>query len=193
MGGRTRLLLAALFFAGALGISMVWQPSAARAQWGAYGYPYGQPWGGGFGNSGVVIQRGFGSGLSLNIGPGGVTLYRGGYLSPSNYPYYRSGYGSYYGNGLGYGSYYGSGYGSYYGSGYGSYYGSGYGSYYGNGSHDYQPHWHSTQTPYGSYNWYGNGPHDAAPHQHTVTPFGTQSYSQTQSGPTTSFNGVPAY
>src|SRR4051794_39241930 len=67
------------------------------------------------------------------------------------------GYGGYPGTYYGSGAYYGAG--SYYGSG--GYYGGGYGipsfNYYGNGGHDLQPHWHTTQTPFGSFGWYGNG------------------------------------
>jgi hypothetical protein len=62
-----------------------------------------------------------------------------------------------------------------------------YGSYYGNGGHDYLPHWHITQTPYGPRAWYGNGPHDYVPHQHSYSPRSYQGYSPTWSGPTTSF------
>ena len=61
----------------------------------------------------------------------------------------------------GYG-YSGGGYGGY---GYGGGYGGGYGqssSYFGNGGHDFQPHGHVTQTPYGASTWYGIGPHDFA-------------------------------
>jgi hypothetical protein len=78
--------------------------------------------------------------------------------------------------GYGYGSY---GYGGY---GYGSY-----GSYYGNGGHDFQPHWHTTQTPFGGYAWYGNGPHDHVPHQHTYSPWSYQGYNPTASGYTQSY------
>jgi hypothetical protein len=87
----------------------------------------------------------------------------------------------------GYGDFSGSGYG--WGGGYGGQgvYGGGYGGYYGNGGHDYQPHWHTTQTPFGQNNWYGNGPHDFVPHQHARTPWSYQGYSDTGAGPTTSY------
>ena len=49
--------------------------------------------------------------------------------------------------------------------------------YYGNGGHDYQPHWHRTQTPFGSFSWYGNGAHDFRPHEHSVSPYGYRGYS----------------
>ena len=62
-----------------------------------------------------------------------------------------------------------------YGGGFGGQ--GGYSSYYGNGGHDYQPHWHTTQTPFGNSQWYGNGPHDFRPHQHTRTPYSYQGYS----------------
>jgi hypothetical protein len=98
------------------------------------------------------------------------------------------GYGGYGGGGYGGGGYGGGGYG---GGGYG---GGGYGSYFGNGGHDLQPHLHATQTPYGTSMWYGNGPHDLAPHQHSKTPWSYQGYSNTGSGPTTSFyNQQPTY
>jgi hypothetical protein len=63
---------------------------------------------------------------------------------------------------------------------------------FGNGMHDYQPHWHRTDTAYGSVYWYGNGPHDFVPHQHSVSPWGgVRSYSYTPFGPTRSYNGFP--
>jgi len=69
-----------------------------------------------------------------------------------------------------------------------------FGSYYGNGGHDFQPHWHVTQTPFGANAWYGNGPHDLVPHQHSRTPWSYQGYSNTGAGPTTSFyNQRPYY
>jgi len=85
-----------------------------------------------------------------------------------------------------------------YGGGYGGYGQSGgsgsFGSYFGNGGHDFQPHWHVTQTPYGPSTWYGNGPHDLVPHQHSQTPWSYQGYSNTAAGPTTSFyNPQPYY
>ena len=75
-------------------------------------------------------------------------------------------------NAQGFGGYPG-GYGGYYqGGAYGGgYAGTGYG-YYGNGGHDFQPHWHTTNTPFGSFAWYGNGAHDLRPHEHTVSPYG---------------------
>ena len=90
------------------------------------------------------------------------------------------GYGGYHGQGYG-GDYYGQGYYSqgyrgYYSQGYRGHYGKGYGvpstRYYGNGGHDFQPHWHTTQTPAGSFAWYGNGAHDLQPHEHTNSPYG---------------------
>jgi hypothetical protein len=48
--------------------------------------------------------------------------------------------------------------------------------YYGNGGHDFQPHWHTKRTPFGTFQWYGNGRHDLRPHGHTVTPYGIESY-----------------
>lgn len=90
--------------------------------------------------------------------------------------------------GFGYG---GGGYGGGYG-GYGGGWG-GFGSYFGNGGHDFQPHWHATQTPYGTAQWYGNGPHDAVPHHHTKTPWSYQGYSNTGAGPTTSFYSPQPY
>ena len=69
-----------------------------------------------------------------------------------------------------------------------------YGSYYGNGGHDYQPHWHTTQTPFGPSTWYGNGPHDFVPHEHSHSPWSYEGYSNTQAGPTTSYyNQQPYY
>jgi hypothetical protein len=104
----------------------------------------------------------------------------------------------------GYGDYPGGGYGGYgggYDGGYGGGYDGGYGvpsySYYGNGGHDFQPHWHTTQTPIGSFSWYGNGAHDYRPHIHNQTPYGITSYSsglfqQTQSySPPTPYTFMP--
>ena len=63
---------------------------------------------------------------------------------------------------------------------------------YGNGPHDYAPHWHRTDTAFGSVYWYGNGPHDYLPHDHSLSPWGgVRSYSFTPFGPTTSYNGFP--
>jgi hypothetical protein len=63
---------------------------------------------------------------------------------------------------------------------------------YGNGLHDYLPHWHRTDTPFGSAYWYGNGPHDFLPHHHSVSPWsGVRSHSFTPFGPTRSYNGFP--
>jgi len=94
-------------------------------------------------------------------------------------------------NRAGYGGYgYGRGHSAYGGGGFGTQFG----SYYGNGGHDYQPHWHATQTPYGPNVWYGNGPHDFVPHQHSRTPWSYQGYSNTGAGPTTSYyNPQPYY
>ncbi len=82
----------------------------------------------------------------------------------------------------------------------GGYYG-GYGaynpgfSYYGNGGHDFQPHWHTTQTPFGSFAWYGNGAHDLLPHEHTNSPYGGyRSYSPSPfGGVTTSYHTSTPY
>lgn len=88
----------------------------------------------------------------------------------------------------GYGpGYYGGGYGraygpSPYGGGYGPspYGGGGYAvpsySYYGNGGHDFQPHLHTRQTPFGTYSYYGLGRHDFRPHAHVETPYGITSF-----------------
>jgi len=77
--------------------------------------------------------------------------------------------------GFGYGGY-GGGYGGAYAGGYGGGYGGGYTApsynYYGNGGHDFQPHWHTTQTPVGSFAWYGNGAHDFMPHEHSHSAYG---------------------
>jgi hypothetical protein len=78
------------------------------------------------------------------------------------------GYGGYDGGGYGQG-YGGGGYAQGYGGGS---YGGGYQQYYGNGGHDFQPHWHNTTTPYGSFSWYGNGAHDLQPHEHVRSPYG---------------------
>ena len=91
--------------------------------------------------------------------------------------------------GYGGGEYGGYGYGGGGGGGQGQF-----GSYFGNGGHDFQPHWHVTQTPFGPSTWYGNGPHDLQPHQHSQTPWSYQGYSNTGAGPTTSFyNPQPNY
>jgi hypothetical protein len=108
-------------------------------------------------------------------------------------PAKAQGFGGYPG---GYGGGYGASYGSGYGGGYGGYNNPGF-SYYGNGGHDFQPHWHTTQTPIGSIGWYGNGAHDFQPHVHTQTPFGITGYSgglfqQTQSySPPTPYTFMP--
>ena len=69
--------------------------------------------------------------------------------------------------------------GGYYGGGSG-YGGGGYGvptyNYYGNGGHDYQPHMHTRQTPFGTSSYYGLGRHDFRPHGHQQTPYGITSY-----------------
>lgn len=59
---------------------------------------------------------------------------------------------------------------------------------YGVGRHDLRPHWHRTDTPFGSVHWYGTGRHDYLPHHHRVTPYGVRSYSYTPFGPTTSYH-----
>jgi len=65
---------------------------------------------------------------------------------------------------------------------------------YGNGAHDYAPHWHRTNTPFGPTYWYGNGPHDYRPHDHSISPWGgVRSYSISPYGPTKSYNGFPSY
>jgi hypothetical protein len=64
----------------------------------------------------------------------------------------------------------------------------------GRGWHDVTPHWHKTQTPFGSYYWYGNGRHDLRPHRHSYTPWGgLRSYSYTPFGRTTSYHGYPGF
>lgn len=97
--------------------------------------------------------------------------------------------------GGGYGGYSGGGYG-----GYGGYSGGGYASsnpginYYGNGGHDFQPHWHTTQTPVGSFGWYGNGAHDLQAHEHTQSAYGGyQGYSPSPFGGVTTsyYNSTP--
>jgi hypothetical protein len=61
---------------------------------------------------------------------------------------------------------------------------------YGNGMHDFAPHWHQTNTLFGSVYWYGNGPHDFRPHDHGYSPWGgVRSYSYTPYGATKSYNG----
>jgi hypothetical protein len=87
------------------------------------------------------------------------------------------------------GGYYGGGY---YGGAYGGY-NPGF-SYYGNGGHDFQPHWHTTQTPVGSFAWYGNGAHDLQPHEHTNSPYGGyRGYSPSPFGGVTTsyYNSTP--
>jgi len=111
---------------------------------------------------------------------------------------YGGGYGQSYGGG-GYGQGYGGGgYGQGYGGGYGQGYGGGYGvptqQYYGNGGHDYQPHWHTTQTQVGSFAWYGNGAHDLQPHEHTNSTYGGyRGYSPSPFGGVTTsyYNSTP--
>ncbi|MDB5350105.1 MAG: hypothetical protein JWN86_1352 [Planctomycetota bacterium] len=97
--------------------------------------------------------------LVLGTTPAQAQGYGGGYYGGGG------GYGQGYGGG-GYGGGYGSG-GYYGGGGYGQGYGVPTQQYYGNGGHDFQPHWHTTQTPVGSFAWYGNGVHDSQPHEHT--------------------------
>src|SRR4051812_37945272 len=41
-----------------------------------------------------------------------------------------------------------------------------YGYYYGNGAHDFVPHWHVYNTPFGAQGYYGLGAHDFMPHGH---------------------------
>ena len=79
----------------------------------------------------------------------------------------------------GYGhGHHGGGYrGGYGGGGYGGGYAVPSYSYYGNGGHDFQPHGHNVQTPFGGYSYYGNGDHDYRPHVNTVTPYGVTGYS----------------
>jgi hypothetical protein len=83
------------------------------------------------------------------------------------------------------------------GGGYGGYaggIGGGYGSYYGNGGHDATPHWHQTNTPYGSSMWFGNGAHDFQPHMHSYSPNSYQGYSSSPWGNTTSYySQYPGY
>lgn len=141
-----------------------------------------------------------------------------GLLAFGTTPAKAQGYGGYYGGGgggfvQGYGGFiqgyggYGQGYGGYgqgyggCGQGYGGY-GQGYGGYgfptrqyYGNGGHDFQPHWHTTQIPFGSFAWYGNGAHDLQPHEHTQSAYGGyRSYSPSPfGGVTTSFHNSTPY
>ena len=90
--------------------------------------------------------------------------------------YGGGGYGQGYSGGGGYGQgYYGGG-----GYGQGYYGGGGYAvpsyNYYGNGGHDFQPHWHTKQTPIGNFSYYGQGAHDFRPHAHTETSYGITSF-----------------
>ena len=113
------------------------------------------------------------------------------------------GYGQTYGGGYngGYGQAYGGGYNGGYGQAYGGGYQPGYGGYpvpprqyYGNGGHDLQPHWHSTQTPIGSFAWYGNGAHDLQPHEHSQSGYGGyRGYSPNSFGGVTTsyYNSTP--
>lgn len=71
--------------------------------------------------------------------------------------------------------------------------GGGFRSYYGNGGHDFVPHWHQTQTPFGSYSWYGLGGHDFQPHVHTQTPYSYQGYSFSPWGATQSYYSPSPY
>jgi len=95
-----------------------------------------------------------------------------------------------YGGGGGYygGGGYGGGGGYYGGGGYGGGYGVPSYNYYGNGGHDFQPHMHTVQTPYGGYQYYGNGAHDFAPHGHTQTPYGITGYNGGYYSNTTSYS-----
>ncbi len=94
------------------------------------------------------------------------------------------------------GGYYGGG-GGYYGGGGGYYGGGGYRvpsySYYGNGGHDYQPHLHTRQTPFGGSSYYGLGRHDFGPHGHVQTPYGITSYSNGFFGNTQSYSPPAPY
>lgn len=66
--------------------------------------------------------------------------------------------------------------------------------YYGMGEHDFVPHWHKTQTPFGTYRWFGLGQHDFVPHEHRVTPWSYKGYSYTPWGATRSYYPrYPAY
>jgi hypothetical protein len=65
--------------------------------------------------------------------------------------------------------------------------------YYGNGGHDYQPHWHTRQTPFGSYSYYGQGGHDFRPHAHVQTPYGVTSYSNGRFSSTQSYSPPAPY
>lgn len=86
------------------------------------------------------------------------------------------GYGGYsdgYVAGYGHGHHGGYGHGHHGGHGHGD---NGHGApprrYYGHGGHDFRPHWHTTQTPFGAFVWYGNGAHDFQPHEHTRSAYG---------------------
>jgi hypothetical protein len=107
--------------------------------------------------------------------------------------------------GYGYGGgYFGGGFPGLLGGGYGGFgpgvYGGGFGGYtpgyryYGNGGHDLTPHWHTTQTPIGTFAWYGNGAHDLMPHEHTNSPYGGyRGYSPSPFGGVTTsyYNSTP--
>jgi hypothetical protein len=81
-----------------------------------------------------------------------------------------------------------------YGGGYVGGVGGGYGSYYGNGGHDASPHWHQTNSPYGSSMSFGNGAHDFQPHMHSYSPNSYQGYSSSPWGNTTSYySQTPGY
>ena len=114
----------------------------------------------------------------------------GGYAQP----YGGGGYAQPYGGG-GYGQPYGGGgYGGGGGGGYGGGYQAPVNQYYGNGGHDLQSHWHTTQTPLGSFAWYGNGRHDLQPHEHTQSAQGGyRGYSPSPFGGTTTsyYNSTP--
>ena len=66
-------------------------------------------------------------------------------------------------------------------------------SYYGNGGHDYQPHLHTRQTPFGGSSYYGLGRHDFRPHGHVQTPYGITSYSNGFLGNTQSYSPPAPY
>lgn len=85
-----------------------------------------------------------------------------------------------------------------YGGGYpGGYSGGGYAvpsyNYYGNGGHDFQPHMHTRQTPFGSYSYYGMGRHDFRPHDHVETPYGITGYSNGRFASTQSYSPPSPY
>ena len=94
------------------------------------------------------------------------------------------------GGGQGGGGYSGGGYS---GGGFGGGYGVPNSRYYGNGGHDFQPHWHTTRTPFGSFQWFGNGRHDSRPHEHSQTPYGIKSYNGGRFSDTRSYSPPTPY